>query len=190
VIRFSPTTPEELERFLDRARGGQPTYAAIGATRTPDLPAGFRHDHHELTLGDSLVFERAKDGLSRWKAHAGAGVRVFPGDPVVPGDTVLVLIGFGPLSVIAPCRIVYVVDEPDRFGLGYGTLRGHPESSEESFVVERHSNGSVVFRITAFSRPAQTVARLGAPLSRRLQLRVTRRYLEALARFVIGDGDR
>ena len=34
-----------------------------------------------------------------------------------------------------PCRVVYVVDEPDRRGFAYGTLPGHPESGEELFLV-------------------------------------------------------
>ena len=34
----------------------------------------------------------------------------------------------------APCRVVYVIDEPDIRGFAYGTLPGHPESGEERFV--------------------------------------------------------
>jgi uncharacterized protein (UPF0548 family) len=184
VFRFVPASTIDLQRALDRAGGDRPTYDDPGATRKEPLPEGFRHDHHERRLGDGLVFERAREGLSRWVAHAGAGVRVFPGTTVADGDTVLVLLGFGPVQVIAPCRIVYVIDEQDRFGFAYGTLPGHPESGEESFVVERDPEGTTVFRITAFSRPATPMTRMGAPVARRVQLRVTRRYLEALARSV------
>jgi uncharacterized protein (UPF0548 family) len=184
VFRVGPASTIDLERILERASGEQPTYDELGATRGDALPRGFRHDHHELRVGGSSAFERAKEGLSRWEAHAGAGARVFPGTTVADGDTVLVLLGSGPLQVIAPCRVVYVIDERERFGLAYGTLPGHPESGEESFVVQRNADGSTVFRITAFSRPATMVTRLGAPLTRSVQLRVTRRYLEALARYV------
>jgi uncharacterized protein (UPF0548 family) len=79
-----------------------------------------------------------------------------------------------------------VVDDRDRFGFGYGTLPGHPECGEESFVVERNSDATV-FRITAFSRPADIVARVGAPVARRLQVRFTGRYLQALVRYVAED---
>jgi uncharacterized protein (UPF0548 family) len=96
------------------------------------------------------------------------------------------MVGFGPAQIIAPCRIVYVIDEPDRFGFGYGTLPGHPECGEESFVVERDGD-ITVFRIMSFSRPAGTVARLGAPVARRIQLRFIDRYLDALARYVAED---
>jgi uncharacterized protein (UPF0548 family) len=184
VFRFVPASRIDLQRALDRAGGAQPSYDDLGATRREALPRGFRHDHHERRLGDWLVFERAREGLSRWVAHAGAGARVFPGTTVADGDTVLVLLGFGPIQVIAPCRVVYVIDEQDRFGFAYGTLPGHPESGEESFVVNRDPDGTTVFRITAFSRPATLMTHMGAPLARRVQLRVTRRYLEALVRYV------
>lgn len=102
-------------------------------------------------------------------------------------DTVLVLLASGPLQIIAPCRIVYVIDEPERFGLAYGTLPGHPECGEEAFVLGREATGTV-FYITAFSRPAVLLTRVGAPIARRLQLRFTDRYLEALARYVAEEG--
>ncbi len=186
MFRFPPASRENLERILERARSAQPTYDAVGATERAPLPAGFRHDHHELRVGDHSAFERAREGLRRWQAHVGAGARVFPGDTIAQGGTVLVVIGFGPVQVIAPCRIVFVIDEADRFGLGYGTLPGHPECGEESFVVERDGEATV-FRITAFSRPADIVTRIGEPIARRVQLRFTDRYLQALARFVAED---
>jgi uncharacterized protein (UPF0548 family) len=37
-----------------------------------------------------------------------------------------------------------------------------------------------VFRITAFSKPGRWFTRLGAPLARLVQTRMTRRYLAAL----------
>jgi uncharacterized protein (UPF0548 family) len=182
-----PASTQDLERYLDRARAGPLTYEAVGATRRAELPGGFRHDRHELRLGDAVGFERAKEGLSRWQAQVGMGAKVFPDIKIADGETVLVVLGFGPLQVIAPCRIVYVIDETDRFGFAYGTLPGHPECGEESFVVERDRAGSTVFRITAFSRPAGIVTRLGAPVTRRVQRHFTNRYLEALAKYVVED---
>jgi uncharacterized protein (UPF0548 family) len=107
-------------------------------------------------------------------------VRVYPPDPVTEGATVLLLIGVGPLRMVAPCRIVAVIDEEDRFGFAYGTLPGHPERGEELFVIEREEGGAT-FRINAFSRPDQVLVRLGGPVARRAQTRVTNRYLRALA---------
>jgi uncharacterized protein (UPF0548 family) len=186
VFRFS-TSPRIMNQILDRAREGSFTYQAVGATAGAELPDGFRHDHHERRLPGAGSFERAKHGLKRWAAHEGAGARVFPGEGVENGETVLVDLGSGPLHVVAPCRIVYVIDEPDRFGFAYGTLPGHPECGEESFLVERRRDDSSVFRIRAFSRPAHPLVRLGAPVARRVQVRITRRYLAALADYVSKD---
>jgi uncharacterized protein (UPF0548 family) len=87
------------------------------------------------------------------------------------------------ISAIAACRIVYVVDEADRFGFAYGTLPAHPEQGEESFLVQRDAEGTIRFVVTAFSRPRHPLTRIGAPIARRIQLGVTRRYLNGLASF-------
>ena len=76
-----------------------------------------------------------------------------------------------------------MIDESDRFGVAYGTLLGHPERGEEAFVVER-SGSRTTFRITAFSKHADLLTRLGAPVSRRTQEHFTGRYLSALAQYV------
>ena len=87
------------------------------------------------------------------------------------------LLGF---TFRAPIRVVYVVDEPNRRGFAYGTLPGHPESGEESFVVEHLADDSVWVVIRAFSRPSKPVFWLGYPVLRFMQARATKRYLRAL----------
>jgi hypothetical protein len=57
-------------------------------------------------------------------------------------------IALGPITAIAPCRIVAVVDEPLRFGFAYGTLPGHPESGEEAFIID-NTDQAVIFQIVA-----------------------------------------
>ncbi|MGH9119762.1 MAG: DUF1990 family protein [Acidimicrobiales bacterium] len=164
------------------------SYAEVGATRggAGAMPSGYHHDDQELVLGrDGEVFERAKEGLRRWKAHEGAGVGVHPADaPLTPGTTVLVLARIGPIQTRAMCRIVYTVDDEAAFGFAYGTLDLHPVRGEESFVVERRPGGEVVFHISAFSRPRHPLARLGGPVGRRRQRRMTGGYLESLHVFV------
>lgn len=80
-----------------------------------------------------------------------------------------------------PVRVVAVIDEPTRCGFVYGTLPGHPECGEESFIVERLPTDEIEIEIRAFSRPAALVYRIGAPLLRVIQEVFTRRYLRALA---------
>ncbi|MFE1950591.1 DUF1990 family protein [Streptomyces sp. NPDC059524] len=99
-----------------------------------------------------------------------------PGDDVREGADVVLRF----LLLRIPCRVVRVVREPDRIGFAYGTLAGHPECGEEAFLVTREPDGSVWFRIRAFSRPGRWYTRLAGPLARVVQLAVTRRYLRAL----------
>jgi uncharacterized protein (UPF0548 family) len=79
-----------------------------------------------------------------------------------------------------PCRVVWVLDEPDRRGFGYGTLPGHPESGEESFVVSLRPDDEVRYELRAFSRPATRLSRLGGPISRRVQTLALDRYVVAI----------
>ena len=60
---------------------------------------------------------------------------------VAAGDSVWLRIPAGPFSVKAPARVVYVINEKKRKGFAYGTLAGHPEPGEESFVVELADDG-------------------------------------------------
>jgi uncharacterized protein (UPF0548 family) len=82
--------------------------------------------------------------------------------------------------VLFACRIVWAVDEPDRFGFAYGTLPLHPARGEESFVVDRDAMGTTTLTITAFSSPRHPLVRLGAPVARRQQAQATQGYLDAL----------
>ena len=101
--------------------------------------------------------------------------------PIRVGQNVVVALGLPGFTVVAPCRIVWVEDEPNRFGFAYGTLQGHPERGEESFVVRR-DNAGVTFSIDAASRPAALLSRVGAPVARLIQKRVTNNYLTSLQR--------
>jgi uncharacterized protein (UPF0548 family) len=77
-------------------------------------------------------------------AHEGAAIRIFPIDQLVTvGATVLAVVSFGFAKMVARCRGVSVVSEPDKFGFAYGTLPGHPELGEEAFTVERRREGTL-----------------------------------------------
>ena len=90
-----------------------------------------------------------------------------------------VIVHLGPVR--APCRVVYVVDEPDRRGFAYGTLPGHAESGEERFVVRYDpATDEVCAEVEAFSRHATWWSKLGSPVTSVIQQVVTDRYLRAL----------
>ena len=173
----------ELDTILGLAIREDLSYSEVAATGTAVLPPGYRHDLHHRRIGDSQVFDRAATGLRHWAAHEGAGLHIFPHDqPVTLGATILTVISLGPAQMIAPCRIVRVIDESDKFGFACGTLPGHPERGEEAFVVERRSDGTY-FTITVFSRPVDPLARLAGPIGRAVQLAIARRCVNALAHY-------
>jgi uncharacterized protein (UPF0548 family) len=186
VLRFTHLGESGLRSVLDGQADESLTYAEVGGTQLPGLPAGYNHDRYSVALGDNS-FDAAKRGIREWRAHVDSGVEVFPpGAAIEAGTNVVLGIRLGPLYAIAACRIVYVCDEVDRFGFAYGTLPEHPERGEEAFMIERDATGQVRFAITAFSRPAAAVTRLAQPLARIVQQRTTQRYLDALRAYVVG----
>jgi uncharacterized protein (UPF0548 family) len=183
MLRLHPPSAEDLARLLANAKAADLSYAEAGATRNSPLPAGYRLGRYERPLSSNEgVFERAVRALRGWKAHVGAGVEIVPDDAhVTVGQTILLVIKTAGFWAAAPCRVVYVVDDPNQFSFAYGTLPGHPEQGEAAMIVERNETGSVVFRIVSFSRAVDPLARLGSPFTRLIQRRVTNRYLQALA---------
>lgn len=127
------------------------------------------------------AFARAAEAVMTWQVQRRSGVRVAASSTYVARDAVAVLrLGVGLLAVAAPVRVVGVLDEPTRRGFAYGTLPGHPESGEESFVVELSTSGKVALVVTAFSRASSPLARAAGPAGRAVQRVVTGRYLRSL----------
>ena len=125
-----------------------------------------------------------------WQAQLRAGIGVSAAGVAAEGANVLLHVRIGPLRLTAPCRVVYVVDEPSRRGFAYGTLDGHPERGEEAFTIGLHGDGTVIFAITAFSRPATRLARAAGPVGRYAQDMITGRYLKSLSSSQEGPRDR
>lgn len=166
-------------RVTEVLRAARFTYEPVGAT-AGSPPSGYHHFTRTRLLKHPS-FNEAGQRLLAWHAHERAGLRVAASSlRAEPGAVVVMRLGVGPVSVRVPCRVVYVVEEPDRIGFAYGTSPGHPESSEELFLVERDDLGHVRFTVTAFSKPATLLARVGGPVTRWAQHRMTTRYLDAL----------
>lgn len=157
------------------------TYPEVGGSLLPELPSGYRHIEGTRVVGRGAAdFERAARDLMHWQVQRRAGIRVTAPTPVTAGAGLVLRIGIGPVAVRAPALVVRVLDEERRQGFAYGTLPGHPECGEESFVLTHEADDTVVFTVRAFSRPATRLARLGGPLTPLLQDLATRRYLRAL----------
>jgi uncharacterized protein (UPF0548 family) len=170
-----------IERALATDRGALLTYEEVGATVRSERPAGYRHDRWEVDLGadEGDRFPRAGLAILGWAAQRGAGIRIVPDQPATP-DLEFVLVLRLPLAfVLATARVVHVEQSDERIGFAYGTLPSHPEQGEELFLVRR-VDGRVTFEVAAFSRPRDPLARLGGPVTRWLQLRTNRTYLETI----------
>ncbi|WP_407442750.1 DUF1990 domain-containing protein [Rhodococcus sp. (in: high G+C Gram-positive bacteria)] len=164
------------------APGGRDlTYPEVGASLGA-LPSGYRHMRIERVLGSGdVVFDTAAARLFGWDMHRAAGLRVPRNTPApAVGVDVRLEAGIGPVRFPAWCRVVAVVDTADRRGFTYGTLAGHPEIGEETFLVERTPDGRVVGRVVAFSRPGRWFTALAGPIAPVLQKHIAGRYLEAL----------
>ncbi len=191
---------DRLAAILTRVADAPLTYAEAGATEPAvgttggdeRLPGGYHHVRATAAIGrGDADFAAAVDGVRSWQLHRGQGFRVLPAHaPIEVRTDVVVDAPLGPLHVIAACRIVWTVDEPDRFGFGYGTLPVHPETGEEAFVVDRFDSGEVRGTVVAFSRPRDLLVRLGGPAARRQQARATDGNLAALPRHVELSRDR
>ncbi|MEU1052757.1 DUF1990 domain-containing protein [Streptomyces sp. NPDC005876] len=166
------------------------TYDAVGVTREQGgtCPPGFHPLHVRTRLGEGEpVFRRAAEAVLTWEMHRSVGVGLDAGaDRAAPGvDVTVTLAGV----IKAPCRVVWTVEEPRRAGWAYGTLPGHPECGEESFVVDRTGDGTVWLTVTAFSRPAKWYAKAGGAATRGLQHAYARRCGLVLRRLTAGEAE-
>jgi len=172
------------QAFLESQQRAAFSYSELGATRMEleTGPAGYHTDRHRIRLGEGReVFERACAALRRWGPFKLGWVsNLTPDAPFEAGTTLMLLIRhFGFYSLIAN-RLVYVLEEPTRFGFGYGTLEGHAEQGEERFLVFIDEQGAVFFELFAFSKPRHPLAVLGTPLVRVLQAAASRGYMNAM----------
>ncbi|GAA4666763.1 DUF1990 family protein [Frondihabitans cladoniiphilus] len=148
--------------------------------RVDDIPAEHERAYTPVTFDD--------DGTPLDPAEFAApeGETQFSpeGEPFLTAGTTatLKMKAYG-RHVEAPVRVVYVIDEPMRKGFAYGTLEGHPENGEESWVIDQTDDGSVWLTIRSFSRPANWKWRLVYPALRHQQKKYTERYLRVL----VGD---
>jgi uncharacterized protein (UPF0548 family) len=181
-VRLVAPSLSRLDRALADANAAGFSYAEVGATRTAELPDGYRVDRYERSLGAADGrFESAVAALRRWQAHSGAGLRIYPAGAMADtGESVLFVARILGLWAVLPCRVVYTIENESWFAFAYGTLPGHVEQGEVAMSVEREDGGEVVARIVSFSKTIDPLARAAGPLARRIQTAFTNGYLDAL----------
>ncbi|PYS98422.1 MAG: DUF1990 domain-containing protein [Acidobacteria bacterium] len=188
MFLFTRPTDAQIREFLTTREDDSFSYSEVGASlQTP--PSGYNVDHNRTIIGNgSDDFEHARNAIRQWKMFDVPGLQLCYRDtPIEAGRNVAPLahhLGFYSLN---SCRIVYVIDEPTRFGFAYGTLTEHAEIGEERFTVEFHpSSGEVWYDIFAFSRPGHLLVKLGYPYGRYKQKQFAIGSKEAMRRAVAG----
>lgn len=183
---FAKPSQSFVENFLLKARAMEFSYPDIGATET-SVPDGYVLDHNRIEIGSD--WEGAKDAVREWKMFDFDWVDIsWPTTPIETGQTVAIVIQHLGFYSLNAARIVYTIDESDRFGFAYGTLEDHGESGEERFMVERDSKGTVWYDLKAFSRPNHVFAKLGYPVVRMFQKRFAYDSKQAMFRAVNSIG--
>lgn len=158
-------------------------YPEIGATRTQDLPAGYRTFRIRTLVGRGPdAMRTATDAVMEWRMHRAIPVGIDANAPrAAPGVDLTVILAY---LINAPCRIVWTEETERRAGWAYSTLEGHPEYGEESFVVHRDDEDGVSITVTAFIRPAAWYTRAAGPLVPYLQRAYARRCGRVLTRML------
>lgn len=168
------------------------TYLEVGASAHHNLSEpgrvgrGYDVDRHEFSMGTGRDrFERTRDALIAWRHFEIPWLSIHGADtPAAQGQVVATLVRVAGLWFLNPCQVVYTefsTHSPDRTAFAYGTLPGHAECGEERFEISFDaSTQDVTYTITAFSRPASLLPRLGYPIARRLQRRFAASSAQAL----------
>jgi uncharacterized protein (UPF0548 family) len=192
---FRRPSDDRLHEFIATATDQPFSYRDVGGSQTPSRKGGgalgapsrkggdYNVDHNRVCLGSgSATFARAQQAVREWKMFEMPWINLcWPNAPIEPDTTVAVLVSHLGFWSLNAARIVYVIDEPRRFGFAYGTLIDHAESGEERFSVEFLEDGSVWYDLYAFSRP-KTLARICYPIARHLQRKFARDSLAAMRR--------
>jgi uncharacterized protein (UPF0548 family) len=181
VFSLRHASPARLASLIAKARSLDHNYDAPLGTELGlegvRVPPGFVLDHTRSVIGNgAATFSAAKALFRTWTIFDLGWVRVAnPGAKIEVGETVAVEAHSLSLWSINISRILYVIDEPGRFGFGYGTTALHVESGEERFLLEYDANsGNVFYDLLAISRPAHWLARLAYPFTRSQQRRFAR----------------
>jgi uncharacterized protein (UPF0548 family) len=201
VFRLTRPTAAEIDTLLAARRDAPFSYAEVGATRDPAMPAGYTVDRRRVLLGrGAATHARAVEALRAWRMTTLAWAAIHPAaSPIAPGTMVAMVVRHYGFWSVHPCRLVYALDdvvraddgEVHRFAFAYGTLPGHAATGEERFAVEwRRADDTVWYELSAFSRPRQLLARLGYPLARRQQRRFGRDSTRAMVDAVRSESGR
>ncbi len=163
-------TKAKADYWLNKVRQLPITYWERGATAWERMPQEFTHDEQRLKIGSGDAdWRAAKKAIRNWKMFPSDWISLSGTPAIEVGQQVLVTARLLGLWWSNPARIVYTVEEENKFGFAYGTLPGHLEQGEELFLVERDEQGDVYYTLRVMSRPQWWVARLFEGYARKQQ---------------------
>jgi len=180
---FSLLKPSQASilRKLEKARELPVSYGiGLNTQGGPDelhVPRGYVRDHSRSEIGrGAAAFEAAKRAMRRWEQFNLGWVRIAnPEAPIEADETIVMESHTLGLWTVNFTRILYMIDEPQRFGFGYGTTTMHVERGEERFLLEFYPvSGAVEYDLLAVSQPAHWLARLGYLYARSRQHKFAR----------------
>ena len=172
---------EKIAAFLAAQSALPYSYAQVGDSRK-EIVAGFDNDHNKIYLGTGhSIWENAKNAMQNWQQFPPKWTSIYPNTTALEKDQIVV-VSFHLFGIwwLNGARIVYGLDDENRFGFAYGTLASHVEQGEECFWIEKEADGSIYYHIRAFSKPRFWMAKLGYPLARGYQRKFVRQSMQQM----------
>lgn len=156
-----------------------PPLSSLNGGRAPDsrLPFGFARDFSRSRIGSGeAAFAAAKLAFERWAMFNLGWVRVANPEAIIAvGQLVAVEVHALGIWSLNLSRVTQAVDSPTRFGFIYATTEMHVEQGEERFLLEFDlASGDLFYQLEAVSRPRNSLAWLGFPVTRSFQHRFAR----------------
>lgn len=179
LTRPSAAAIDEQIAVASGLQSASPSVLALSSGLDPatPLPFGFAHDFKRSSIGHGqAAFEAAKSAFQRWVMFDLGWVRVAnPEARIETGQIVAVEVHSLGLWTVNLSRILEVVDSTTRFGFIYSTTERHVEQGEERFHLDLDpATGDLCYELEAVSRPRDTLARIGYPVTRWFQHRFAR----------------
>lgn len=158
------------------------------------------HHEHRRDVGPAELFSAAREAIFTWKLQELAGVVIRPARRVAEGLVVDLwlnpawpapprrLRGRDLLVTVGSCVVIKVIDDADRASFTYRTLPGHLENGEETFLVSKDAEGSLIASVTADSTPGHPLLKAAGPISTASQTMMAKRYTSGLKKLLAGPG--
>lgn len=186
---FSLPSQEQIRDFLEGQKTQKFSYREVNQTYGAP-PRGYDYDDNQIQIGEGDGdYSRAREGLMGWSMLPAGWIKIslLNDEPIEPGLTLVIQARALGIWWMNACRVAYMIDEQEpvrRFGFAYGTLPAHVEQGEELFSIEQWADGTVWYRLQAFSRPRYWPLKLAQPVARLLQRKFVRDSQSAMVNWM------